>query len=150
MNTKAKSIVILLSTFVLGGLIGGLVVGMVSQQRTEKIGDFRKKGGFIRHMERVIEPKDSAEHEVIHSILEETDARNRKVLENAHREMKASYDSMLVELEPHISDEQMNRLKAEHERMKKRMKRGRKGPPGFPHSGRRKRNRELRSNGESH
>ena len=128
MNTKVKSILILLGTLLIGGVLGGTVVGVISQNRQEKREKMRGPGGFVRHMERVIGIEDSAQHAAVHPILEAADRRNWELLKIARQEMRASFDTMLVELSPHLRADQLENLKREREQMKKRMK----GPPGLP------------------
>ena len=143
MNTRIKSIAILLGTLLAGALLGGVIVGSVIQDRSEKLEGLRRPGGFVQHMQHVIQPADDEQWEAIRPIIEETARTNREIMKGAHRNLKSSFDSMLVRLEPLLQAEQAERLKAEHSRMKKRSKgkkKGRRGPPpsgphGFPPSG---------------
>ena len=125
MTTQAKSILILLGTLIIGGVIGGAAVGMISQDRREKRDEIRGPGGFIRHMERIIDIRDSAQHAAVHPILAKADERNREILKSARHQMKAVFDTMLVELAPLLSAGQMESLRREQHNMKKK----RKGPP---------------------
>ena len=88
MNTKVKSILILLGTLLIGGVLGGTVVGVISQNRQEKRENLRGPGGFVRHMERVIGIEDSAQHAVVHPILEAADRRNWELLKTTREQMR--------------------------------------------------------------
>lgn len=130
MNTRAKSIAVLIGTLIIGGVLGGLIVGTISQNRQERRNQIRNRGGFAQHMERIIEPKDEAQRQALQPILESVDQSNRAILEDAHRQLKIQYDSLLIRLDTILDDQQLERLRKERGRM------GRRGPPpGGPQGG---------------
>ena len=135
MAIQMKSILILLGTLLIGGVLGGTLVGTISQNRKERREEIRGPGGFVRHMERVIGIEDSVQHAAIHPILEEADRRNREAIKGVRQQMAASFDTMLTQLQPYLSQEQLENLQQEREHMKRRMNdpRGPGGPPpGIP------------------
>ena len=129
MTPQVKSILILLGTFIIGGLLGGTVVGMISGNRVEQRKDIRGPGGFVRHMERIIDIKDSAQHAAVHPILEKTNRKHRAIFKAAADDVKQTFDTMLVELEPYLEPDQLERLEKEHQMMQK------KGQPPGPLGG---------------
>lgn len=139
MNTRIKSISILVGTLLTGAILGGVIVGLVARDRSGKIQHIHRPGGFVEHMQHVIQPTDDEQWEQIRPVIEGTGSRHRQIITDAHAALKGSFDSMVVSLEPLLGAEQIQRLKDEHVRMLKKGKRkkgkgrrGRPGPPGGP------------------
>jgi hypothetical protein len=124
MRIETKSAVILLVTFLLGGLIGVLAMGAIGQRRASRVAEMRERG-FAMQFERLIEPRDETQREAIHAVLSAAAERNRATMEGAREEIRASLEEMREELEPLLDEDQRERLEAE-------AKRFRRGPPGRP------------------
>jgi hypothetical protein len=84
-------------------------------------------GGFVAHMERTIQPEDSAQRAAIIPILEAIDQRNRRVVDGSRAAMRDNLDSMLVALAPLLRPPQRERLTL--------LVRQLDGPPGGPGRG---------------
>ena len=120
MNTRGKIVAVLTATLILGGVLGALLVGTIKGDREAKRVEGGRPGGMIHHFERVIEPESEEQREEIREVLKKWEGKNRALLEQTHRTMRRGFDSMLVELTPLLDEEQVNRLKREGKRLKKR------------------------------
>jgi len=128
MNSRTKSVGIIIGTLLVGILLGSVITGAVYQSRAEKQKRLRKPGGFVEHMQEMIDPHDEAQWQTIQPIVEETGRRHKEIMERAHGEMKGAFDSMLVELKPHLDEDQLKRLQEKQQRI--REKAGQGPPPG--------------------
>ncbi len=128
MTPRTQSIAIIIGTLVVGMVLGGVIVGAVAQNRSHELRDVRRPGGFVRHMEDVIRPRDSAQRAEIRPFLEKTDRRNRSIVDGARRDLQVAFDSMMTELAPLLSPDQMGRLREEFTRHE----RPGPPPPGLP------------------
>ena len=124
MRIETKSAVILLFTFLLGGLIGVLAAGAVAQTRASRVAEMRERG-FAMQLEQLIEPRDEAQREAIHAILAAAAERNRETMEGARQQIRSSLEEMREELEPLLDENQRAKLD-------EAAKRFRRGPPGRP------------------
>lgn len=124
MRIETKSALILLVTFLLGGLIGVLAAGAIAQRRASRVADLRERG-FEMQLERIIEPRDEAQSEAIRAVLSTAAKRNRATMEGAREEIRSSLEEMREELNPLLDEDQ-------RERLDEAAKRFRRGPPGRP------------------
>jgi uncharacterized membrane protein len=124
MRIETKSTVILLVTFLLGGLIGLLAMGAIGQRRASRVAEMRERG-FAMQFERLIEPRDEAQREAIQAVLSAAAERNRETMEGAREEIRSSLEEMREELEPLLDEDQRAQLD-------EAAKRFRRGPPGRP------------------
>lgn len=124
MRIETKSAVILLVTFLLGGLIGVLAMGAIAQRRTARVAEMRERG-LAMQLERLIEPRDEAQRRAIHAVLSAAAERNRATMENAREQIRSSLEEMQEELEPLLDADQRARLEEAARRF-------RRGPPGGP------------------
>lgn len=130
MNSRTKSVGIIIGTLLVGILLGSVITGAVYQSRAEKQQRLRKPGGFVEHMREMVNPHDEAQWREISPIVERTGRRHKEIMEGAHLEMKGAFDSMLVEITPHLDAEQMKRLREKRERIRQKA-----GQPPAPDGG---------------
>ncbi len=135
MKARTKSALILLATFLIGGVVGALISGAVVSQRLENLEGLRT--GFPRFMERIIEPGDEVQAAQIRAILGHTGQRIGSLRRAYYAELSSVVDSMRQQLYPVLTDEQKARLDAfftrdRREAWKKRQREG----PGLRHPGR--------------
>jgi uncharacterized membrane protein len=124
MRIETKSALILLATFLIGGLVGVLATGAIAQRRASRVADLRERG-FEMQLERIIEPRDEAQSEAIRAVLSTAAKRNRATMEGAREEIRSSLEEMREELDPLLDEDQ-------RERLDEAAKRFRRGPPGRP------------------
>lgn len=124
MRIETKSAVILLVTFLLGGLVGVLAMGAISQRRTARVAEIRERG-LAMQLERLIEPRDEAQRRAIHAVLSAAAERNRATMENAREQIRGNLEQMQEELKPILDADQRARLEEAAARF-------RRGPPVRP------------------
>lgn len=136
MNVTRSAAILLAATLVLGVLVGVLGAGAL-RPHLERAGSRGmgppphrgRPGGFAEHMEEVIAPRDSAQRTAVQVIIERTASRNRVLIEQLNRTLRASMDSMRVELAPLLSEDQRERLEQAADRLP-----AIRGPGGAPRS----------------
>lgn len=142
MNVTRSAAVLLAVTLLLGVLLGVLGAGAL-RPRLERagpppMGPPRPRGGpgaFAAHMEEVIAPRDSAQRIAVRVVIERTAARNRWLIDQLNRALRASVDSMRVELAPVLDGEQRERLERAAARLPAVRGPGGAGPRGQPRNG---------------
>jgi uncharacterized membrane protein len=110
MKIETRTAVILLTTLLLGVLLGAVAGGAVASVRRERIEGMRHPGGFVEHVEEVIRPRDEAQRAAIRPVLEATAARNQRIVRAAHQQLRAELDSMRARLAPRLDADQRMRL----------------------------------------
>ena len=140
MNVSRSAAILLAATLVLGVLLGVLGAGALRpgfERGRPAMGPPNparggRPGAFAEHMEEVIAPMDSAQRSVIRPVIERTAVRNRMLIEQLNRTLRASVDSMRVELAPVLRDDQRERLERAVARLPAVRGRGGAGPRGPP------------------
>jgi hypothetical protein len=110
MKIEWKAAAILLLTLVLGMALGAVLRTSWAARRADEIGGMRRPGGFVAHMQQVIQPKDSAQAAAILPALEYTAQRNDAIIRGARGQLKTELDSMRTLLAPLLDDGQRARL----------------------------------------
>jgi hypothetical protein len=112
MSARMKAVLALGLTFALGLALGGLGAGWLSRQREEEMRRAMRDdgGGFVALMERLIEPKDAAQQAQLKPLLEETDRRNRAIVDGARADMRGALDSLRVRLATVVDASQLERF----------------------------------------
>jgi len=142
MNVTRSAALLLAATLVLGVTLGVLGAGAL-RPRFERAGPppmgppppRGRPGGFAEHMEDVIAPRDSAQRVAVRVVIERTAARNRSLIEQLNRTLRASVDSMRVELAPVLREDQRQRLEQAVDRLPAVRGPGGVGPRGRPGDG---------------
>ena len=120
MNQKVKIISVLLATLILGGLLGALINGALMKKSFRKHRD--PQGVFQRMIDRLdLEP---TQRDSVLSIFEKHHADIRQIRTQFKSDMFASRDSLMNELKPILSPEQISKL----EKLVKRHGKRRHGP----------------------
>ena len=110
MNSRAMVALILGGTLLLGAMLGAFGVGALAQQRREGPRPPPGDGGFVAHMERVIEPRDEEQRAAVRPYLEATDADNRAAISRAEEQMRNGLLEMSRQLEGILDEAQSARL----------------------------------------
>ncbi len=132
MTVRTKSLMILMTAFLLGAIVGYLVNGMVARQVREKWPD-RRHMLFTRFYHRVLDP--SLEQKVvIDSILQIYGEKIFRQGAKFRAEMKALADSLNQDLLPVLTSEQKEALETHFERLDRFRPPG-SSPPGRPYPG---------------
>jgi hypothetical protein len=115
MNVSRSAGLLLLATLAVGVALGALGAGAL-RPRLERINPPPPRqggppaGGFAEHIMSVIDPSDSAQESKVRAVVERTAARNRSSIEGLNQSLRASVDSMRVELTPMLTADQRERL----------------------------------------
>jgi len=113
---KAKSILILIATLIIGFAIGFMTN---SQLTKRKIQSFVKMGtpeGFKERLFHVIRP-DEMQRDEIAPILDKYADKIHEAIKSSREDMKNINQEMIQKLKPHLRDEQIDRLMRAQERM---------------------------------
>jgi ERCC4-type nuclease len=136
MSPRIKSILLLVAVFVIGGLVGALIQARMAEERIGRIAVHRSERGFVRFMERGIEPTDDTQAEQIRSILQESSTRMAEQARMNRQSIRSIVDSTRAELNQVLTPDQQQALREHIEQSRPMMRRGdgpnreRRGPPG--------------------
>jgi len=129
MSLQFKPALIIIGTLIIGMILGAFISSMFIHRRFEHIRSTLGPRVFPERIMRAIGPMDEDQREAVMTVVEQTSEKMRAVMDGSRGKMRAVMDSMLVELSPMLSDEQMERLK---DRIGRMHERGMRGPPGKP------------------
>ncbi|OQX87240.1 hypothetical protein B6D60_04325 [candidate division KSB1 bacterium 4484_87] len=119
MNTKTKSVFVLIAVFVLGALLGVVVDRtIVENQMRQRFSRFQGPGMARVILERIIRPTPGQRVQ-IDSILEKYGERFQKLRITTRMETMALMDSMRKEIDPILTDEQKEQIQRHIERMRR-------------------------------
>lgn len=120
MNVRTKTSLIILITFVIGMLLGILLDRTLMRfDFHKKIARFRHPGGFIFMLERVIEP-EAAQRDTLEKIIAKYSERFFEVASQSRAEMAVIMDSLRLELDPILTEEQKARIEEMRQRIESR------------------------------
>ncbi len=117
MNTKLKYSLIIISTLLIGMIIGFLIGGRITSTRIEKMRSYYTNQGFNREFMRIIEPTPE-QRDIIIPILRKHAVLNRELMINFHEGQEELYINLINDLKTHLDDEQVKRLNHVLERRK--------------------------------
>jgi hypothetical protein len=114
-NVSRSAALLLLATLIVGAALGVLGAGALRPRLERRNPPPPRQGGppaggFAEHMMSVIEPSDSVQEARVRAIVERTAAHNRTMIQALNQSLRASVDSMRVELAPLLSATQRGRL----------------------------------------
>ena len=132
-SPRTKSIALLVATLLLGIVLGAVLNAWWAHERFERIRRLRTAGGFEQMVLRTVEPQSPEQREEIEQVVMGAAERLDSLRARHWGELRSVIDSMRVELEPVLTDEQMQALS---DRI--RMHRRRPGPPPPTRGSRRK------------
>jgi len=123
MNLKVKSSLIIVCTFILGMVVGIIFMRALfpPPNMIDRIAEGRTPRGFMDRFERVINPTES-QREEIKKILGQHFERMHNQSVKFRDHFKQMNDSLRIELNPILSDEQKERLDGFEKRMMERQK----------------------------
>lgn len=117
MDVKIKSSLLLTATLILGIIVGVVGSGMIQKYMFEKkVEKYRSPHGFIRHMERIIQP-DSTQRELLREKLRS----HQLCLNNLGIEYRTEMDSLSEEFQDELKE---ILTEEQQERLSKFLKRG--------------------------
>jgi hypothetical protein len=120
MTSRTKSALFLGGALVTGVVLGALLVGAFVAHRVDRLDALREPTRLARFMENAIAPTSPAQRDSIRTVLRYRARQASAILQTTRRDLRAVQDSLRADLEPLLSEEQLERLR----------KRMRMGPPG--------------------
>lgn len=109
MTTRTKSVLIIIGTFVIGVLIGALINGAMVRHRMNRIDKMRTVPGFSSEMQKIIQPTKE-QLPKIEPILNRTANALVQLGKQQFEHANVIVDSMVVDLNPYLTKEQITRL----------------------------------------
>ena len=132
MDVKIKSSVVLGITLILGIIIGVVGSGMMRNYFFEKkMENFRSPRGFIRHLERVIQPDSTQRVQLREKLLSQQQHFNRLSMQ-FRTEMDSLNEEFQNELKDILTEEQQERLSRFLERGPRPFRKGKRQSPHRP------------------
>jgi hypothetical protein len=128
-SPRTKSIALLVATLLLGIILGAVLNAWWARERFDRLRRLRTPGGFEQIVTRTLEPTSPEQRQQIEAVVGRTAQRLDSLRARHWREVRATVDSMRVDLAPILTDEQRETLTR-----RIRMHRHRSGfrPPGRP------------------
>ena len=122
LGARTKSIILIVASVGVGILIGALIQARLAQNRLERLALLRSERGFVRALERVIDPSDEAQREEIQEVLERSAQRMAAQMMQNREATISLLDSTIHALHDVLTEEQISQL---NERMQQWEHRGR-------------------------
>ena len=111
MNTKTKSIIVLIGVLILGIFIGALGSSMLTHHmRKDRISRFRTLEGFTERILNKIDP-DPDKRDAVKNVLIEEYRKLNQIYEQSKIQVETHTDSVLLELKPLLTEEQFERAR---------------------------------------
>ncbi len=110
MNIHIKSALILLTTLLMGIIIGALGMNLFRNQRDMDFERFRGRQAFMHLHEDILQPTSEAQRDSIQKILSQNLPKFRELTLKHREEISAMIDSMQKQLAPILTKEQLERL----------------------------------------
>jgi hypothetical protein len=110
MKIETRTAAILLTTLLLGVLLGAVGGGTMAAERRARLDEMRRPGGFVEHVEEVVRPRDEAQRAALRPLIEATARRNQQIIRGANVRLRAELDSLRARLAPRLDAAQRDRL----------------------------------------
>jgi hypothetical protein len=109
MNLHIKTALVLLTTLIIGFVLGALTVPYFAMNRMRHFAGMRRPQGFVAFYEKIIQPTD-AQKDTVHAILTKHFDKFRN-LANEHRDTLIKlHEELMDDLNPVLTDEQKQRV----------------------------------------
>jgi hypothetical protein len=115
-----KSLCILLATLLIGALLGATLTGAALRKRVESVTAMSSQGGFVAEIVEVIEPSSRQQLAAITPILDRAGKDIETLLGETRAKINVTMEHMTLELAPHLSQEQKQKLRERRNRMRER------------------------------
>jgi hypothetical protein len=124
MNTKAQTTLIIVTTLLIGVVIGALGSGALRGERTRTLVQMPPRDRFQEAMERIIDPTPE-QQQIIEGILARHAEEVSALHENLQQQIFVLFDSLQIELNSVLTEEQKARMKEQMLRGPRRFVRNR-------------------------
>ena len=109
-SPRTKSIALLVTTLLLGIVLGAVLNAWWAHDRFERLRRLRTPGGFEQIVTRALDPTSPEQRREIEAVVGPTAQRLDSLRGRHWGEVRRLVDSMRVELEPILTEQQMERL----------------------------------------
>ncbi|MBC8174498.1 MAG: hypothetical protein H8E82_02425 [Candidatus Marinimicrobia bacterium] len=109
LQSKSKSIIIIVSTLILGVIIGLTSARFLVHNRIERLAEMSHLEGFVNVMENIIKPSEDQAEE-IREILTNHHKRISEMREQHIVEIQIVMDSLKTDLKPYLTDRQLEQI----------------------------------------
>ena len=133
MNTRSKTIIIIIATLIIGIILGMLGSGLLFGHFTKNFTGKPIPHRFSSFVERIVKPNEN-QVDSVRAILDRYGERMGELDLQHISEITSLMDSMHVDLSTILTEEQMKKLD-EHQKRARRFFKGRKPFPHTPGSG---------------
>ena len=141
MKLEIKNSLIIVSTLLLGIIIGFLVSGRLTKVRMEKMKSSFIEDGFSRQLMRTLKPSEE-QLKAMRPIMDKFAKIRREKFKDHRAEQSKIFDDFEDELKPILSDDQIERLEEMKEKFNDKFPQNRgEGPRKYKESNKKKRNR---------
>ncbi len=118
---KTKYLISLAAVLLLGFFIGFLVNGRITHARIDRMRNFYTEPGFNRVLMRIIRPTPE-QRKQLQPVLKKYARQNRARLMEFRKKQAQSFDSLVNEIKPLLTEQQVLRLEQAKRRRIMRMK----------------------------
>jgi len=109
MNARTKATIVILATLIIGMVLGAALHSFYARNQFRNGMRFRVSELLKQRLQEAIQP-DSSQQEIVHAILAKRLERMSEMREEGFRKFRGQLDSLQLELQPHLTPEQMRRL----------------------------------------
>ncbi len=129
MKLHFKTTLIIIGTLIIGFVLGFASSIFFVQSRFSKAREFHRKGKMIEFFIDKIDLKDE-QREKAEPIIEKYNVRFKTHSQTMRNGVEEIFDSLKMELEPILTEEQKEKLKTRFRRIDRFMRKGPPPPPG--------------------
>ncbi len=119
MTVQTKTSVIILTTLLIGFVLGFLFGNLQHRAQYKRFSRFREHRRFLDLNKRIIHPTEE-QRKVVDGILEKYHKKFLRLTQHNFQTISALLDSMYAELKPHLTKEQIQRLEERRNMLKRR------------------------------
>lgn len=119
MKNTLKYSLIIISLLIIGFVIGFLVNGRLTHNKMKKVRSVNTEQGFNHEFMRIIKPTPEQTAE-LKPILKKFASRNHSIMADFRENQKLLFKDLRTEIDPLLTDEQIDRLECSKKRWHKR------------------------------
>jgi hypothetical protein len=113
MTDRTKSALLIGGTLVIGMILGGLFNAALVNRRFDEVARLGSPRGLAFRIEEVIQPESEEQAEAIRAVVDEAAPKFMEVFVDSRERMRMLVDSIMAELEPLLTEEQLQRLRSD-------------------------------------
>jgi len=123
---KAKSTLIIISTLLVGIIIGFLINGQITHKKYKKFVEYRKEEGFKNRFHKRFD-LTAEQRDILDPIIEKYAKLNSARMKDFRKVFDSTMTDFHREIEPYLTPEQIKKLEEDKARFGKRPPHGKRG-----------------------